>query len=200
MPKHETLPNMSHNQIKREKLEEILEHRFTEKKATFLKNYVIYDAKEMSSILSISDSNYENSLQELVRQNRILSVEQHTGVGYPAFQLNDKECVYAELKECLPQMYKYMTGWDIVFWLTSPTTITTEIYTLSDEKKEYVLAQDFTLDELAEFILKENTPTGTATAKPLDLLIKGNSKLFQTFVTALLYEDTREIPLRNNLE
>jgi hypothetical protein len=170
-------------------------HRFIERRGEFLKRYDVYGAKEFANAMSIMDLNKSRAVKRLSDSHQVLAVTMQSGTFYPAFQLDEQACVYPSLKKHLPKMHEYMTGWDIAFWLTRPTTVTTAIYSLSEEKKK-IAAEKLTrsLDELAQFIADDDTPSGTVTFAPLELLLKGDDAMFDIFVDALINEDTREIP------
>ncbi|MHA2938952.1 hypothetical protein ACXJY6_11750 [Vibrio sp. RC27] len=180
--------------------EEAQERLFLALKTKILNEYEFYEANEMANRLFDNDANCYDSFQKLECSGQVLYVETETTSLYPTFQLDSNNFIYSTLLATLPRMYEKMTGWDVVFWLTNPTTVTIVHYEYSNNEVQDIINKELSLNQLAEYIVDNETPDGTITAKPIDLLRHGDSKLFQCFVDDLLNRDTRKIPIVNLLD
>ncbi|WP_375752003.1 hypothetical protein [Vibrio sp. HN007] len=168
--------------------------RFAVKRAQFLEKHDLYDAKQLAQTLQLRDSNANRAVNKLRDSQSVLAVKTQDGFMYPAFQLDREACIYEPLSHALPKLYKSMTGWDIAFWLTECFTVTMEITEMPDSVVEDIVKQELSLDDMADVVSQDETPDGTVTSRPIDLLVNGDDATFSVFVEALLHEDTRVIP------
>ncbi|WCE31893.1 hypothetical protein [Vibrio sp. SCSIO 43137] len=172
----------------------VLRQRFVKKRTQFYRQHNILDSKTFSALIDIKDSNPSRKLNRMREQGKVLALRTNDGFVYPEFQLDTETCVYTGLQAELPRLYEKLTGWDIAFWLTTPATLITKLFNPSADEIANLSGQDLSLDQIVDSVLAPDLDDGSITAKPIELLEKGESKLFSEFVTDYLNPQERVIP------
>ncbi|ACH64686.1 hypothetical protein ACTFQF_00690 [Aliivibrio fischeri] len=173
----------------------ILTQRFLKKRTEFTAKHSLLNAKEFVKALGVTDSNPSRYMNRMRENNMVLAVKINESYSYPEFQLDKEASVYSALVQAVAKLSKYMSGWDIAFWLTETHTITQYIPVLDFDVVEEKAKTLTSLDEIAAFIDDNVDSSGVVSATPLSLLESGDTDLFNEFVESMLI-DEREVTLK----
>ncbi|MDD9175940.1 hypothetical protein PVK63_14445 [Aliivibrio sp. S2TY2] len=173
----------------------ILTQRFLKKRSDFMAHHSLLNAKEFVKALGVTDSNPSRYMNRMRENNMVLAVKINENYSYPAFQLDKEASVYTELVQSIPKLSKYMSGWDISFWLTEMHTITQYMSVPDFDVVEQKAKTITSLDDITAFIDDNADSSGVVSATPLSLLEGGETDLFDEFVDSMI-TDEKEIPLK----
>lgn len=130
-------------------------------------------------------------LADQVEFRKIISMQINEKLMFPAFQFDAEGQVYEALQAHLPRLLAACSAWDICFWL-----ITEHVVVMRDVKIDAKQLEGVSLSEVLSTGAITDALTETCTARPIDLVMKGDRQVFAAFIEDLLAPDSRKIPTK----